>query len=372
MTLLCVWAFTVIYTIHIFCMRRDQYDLPLADMHAVLSSFCSAHTGDVSGEVPHVPPAMYGVGVWVDRANLLPTVHDTLRRIDTKLLAHLPRPQPLEEEKGGNAAPEVDFKYIYEFAHWQTKQRDAFVAAHTAATFSNRDEAASAIGKLALQQQLGISSLRHSFIPDLDKEVHMVGISFFTLPTSLFSYDAVGEGMWCYTFNIRQAACVIFETPGEVVPHDSAAVHVSAGIASVMAEVLHVEDFSSNTVLQWNRRRQLDGCRYAVRSLQNLQASMEGHPEMVIPKTVRSIFETMACTVSRGAYVEAARVADDLQYHPLLTPQVHIPWDYSVMSQVSILLPALTMCCLGLKFVWEEWSIDKRRGKDAAGKEKAE
>ncbi|KEG09153.1 putative GPI transamidase component Tta1 [Trypanosoma grayi] len=117
-----------------------------------------------------------------------------------------------------------------------------------------------------------------------------------------------------------------------------------------MAGWLGVDNFrDAVTLRRWAVARDVSGCHYALRALRQLQQSVSTHPDMPAPEDVSGTVQRLLSLIRAGKFSQLARAADDLQYHPLLLPQLYIPWDHALVVHTSILLPVFGMGIISVR-----------------------
>lgn len=380
--MICTFMLLVTYSVHKYTLVLDESSLPIAQLVEELQArYCSpevqrtfeenpprlTRSGRLMGEDEggRLPlPSNYGIGVWADNASLIPGARRIIAEIDRRLAA------PPEAPRSA-ASDERELRYMFPFYRLQSLLVEEFRRSHTT-PMTNEAEALKHVGELAEEQQLGMTSLRHVFTPDLKKETYMLGLSFFSLPASLLPFIPNPEERptWCHSFDVRQSFCVFLtRDDGSYYAPGGLEKEVEAAVSSVLAYDMRIDGFHPNDVERWHSIRHLKGCIYAVQSLRTLLDSIEGNPDMRIPFAIHNNFERLERIVKEGSMIMAARAADDLQFEPLLTPQLYMPLDHSVLSQLLILLPVISMFLLSFRFLLEEKRLDRKRGKLLAMRE---
>lgn len=409
--LICALIFAVTAAVHRHILVQDQSSLPIATLVASLEQRHCPPAAQAA--LLHSPPllrrqqqggergstataaggglvavaqaegerqplaAAYGVGVWFDFAAVLPAARAVLEEIDARLSAPAALGEPSSATDTAAAllphsTAEREERYLFPFFRHQHQLRDDFLAAHSSGNsrnnsaislrpFASEAAALASLRELAEEQQLGMAALRFSFAPELGAETHMVGLSLFHMPAELFPFiaDPIARPTLCRSFDTRQSFCVFLTGSG-------GAAEVRAAVSSVLAADLRIDSFRTDDVARWHSVRATRGCAFAVRSLRTLLASIAASPDMTIPFAVHAVFDRLQALVEGGRLVRAARAADDLQFEPLLTPQMYMPMDHSLLSQLLILLPVLSMALLGVRFVLEERKLQRRRAAKAA------
>ncbi|EPY33011.1 GPI transamidase component Tta1 [Strigomonas culicis] len=243
--------------------------------------------------------------------------------------------------------------------------------------FRTGKEAIAALGPLVVQQQLGLPTLQHALSPDPHTELDLLALSIFHLPRAFFADSFFADDsnrneaaphVWCATVQGRNAFCVV-TTSLTAANRAALGAEVRRAVLSVLAAALEVPNFHLDTLTAWQARRHRDACGYAVRSVAITQRALEEHPNIHIPGSVQGTYDRLYDLTVRAAdearrrgvqgrllppYVHAAKAADDLQLHPLMTPQLYVPWDHSIVSHTTVLLPVIVCVFLGARFMVDE------------------
>lgn len=372
-TIMYLSIFAVALVVHFATLQTERSELDLPSLVTTLEQHCPADSPDAQRVQPHLtanpPPAFFGVGMWVDSTSLLPAVHDVMDTIDARLTEGAIRAG--QSSLFTNASDHM----LYRFTRLQQQPDGTPFVSPEAAPFEEESSARAALVQMASQQQLGLPTLKHAFSPDVMREIRMLALSFFSIPTNRVPFvDVAQTPVQCATYEDGQAYCALFTRDDGTYVSSDVARDLHAAVASVLAHMLYLPSFQPEAVTRWHQDRSVLACLHAVRSVRRLEESMLTHPDMAIPDGVHSAYVALEQYVQHGNYVQAARGADDLSYHPLLTPQLYIPWDHSLVSQLTILLPIVSSTILAVRFLVYEKKVDRRRKRDAveAAKPKAE
>ncbi|KPA84854.1 putative mitochondrial GPI transamidase component Tta1, putative (TTA1) [Leptomonas pyrrhocoris] len=369
----------VVFLVHQTTLSHEKADLPMDRVLAELQSSCPVALRDgTEGAVAKLPPAFFGLGVWVDTPALLPGVHAALALMKERLAGD-----------GATAFPPPTHS-LHSFVRVESHARDTAVAelvadAHRDGTV-DADRANRKLELVSSQQQLGMLTMKHAFLPQIGQEIELHGLSLFSVPAEVLPE---GSRVRCYVAEALQAYCAFpvntqvrdekSDEDKEQEAHTAAAAtaasitaasyrthadsleaEIRAALLSVMARQMELRSFKPADVAAWKQRREEQGCVYTTASVKSTLRSITANANMVIPLSTRHMFADLEQHVHARAFVRAARAADDLQFHPSLTPQLYIPWDHSLVSQLVILLPIVSMTILSLRFV-----IDERRARRA-------
>lgn len=390
----------VVFLVHQTTLSRENAELPMDRVLAELESNCpSAYHHDAESAIAALPPAFFGLGVWVDTPALLPGVHAALAL--------------MRERLAGDAAAAFppSTHDLHYFVRVQSSTRDTAVAELMAAAqrdgTANADRVTSRLHFVASQQQLGMPTMKHAFLPQVGQEVELHGLSLFSIPATALPD---GSRVQCYVTDVHQAYCVFpvdlpeekeveekrqdgvegagaaattQRTPSRAATSassltaasykthaNSLEAEVRAALLSVMTKQMGLRSFKPVDVAAWKQQREQQGCAYTIASVRSTLRSIEANTNMVIPLNTRHMFADLERHVEAKAFVRAARAADDLQFHPSLTPQLYIPWDHSLVSQLVILLPMVSMTILTLRFTVDERRLRRKRMARAATEEK--
>lgn len=329
----CTAIMVMTLCVHYRALCEDRTDLSLENLMASMEAKCRS-LGDVfersaNATLLHPVPTHFGVAVWVAREPWSLPVHDALDRIE-------------------NALARVVFSRAGE-NRTRIIQRLVRVTTKTLDNTKNGDKAS--LAAAAAKQQLGLGVAKHAYAVDLRGELLMHGISFFRRPSS------VGQSrVECFVFAERQAYCTI----PDGVSAEWLSREVPAAIATLMSNWLSLDSFrDSNVVLRWVQEREAHSCHYALRALRQLERSVNAHPEMPAPEGVGEEIKRLVSLIESGMFAHFARAADDLQFHPLLLPQLHISWDQALVNHASILLPVVSLGMVGVRTIVAE--IKRRR-----------
>ncbi|KPI90090.1 GPI transamidase component Tta1 putative (TTA1) [Leptomonas seymouri] len=406
-TVLALLISLMVFLVHKTTLSRENADLPMDRVLSELESNCHAALRDeMDGAVAKLPPAFFGLGLWVDAPALLPGVHAALTFMKERLA-------------GDNASSFPPPTHsLHSFVRVQSHARDAAVAKLVADAHRggkpNADSVNRKLELVASQQQLGMPTMKHAFLPEIGQEVELHGLSLFSVPAETLPE---GSSVQCYRADVRETYCVFPFDAG--VPEEekalredqdvdgvgaskgkaeratterqkkrvptrasSAAASITAAsyrthagsleaevravLLSVMTRQMELRSFKPADVAAWKKRREQQGCAYTIASVKSTLRSIEANTNMVIPLNTRHMFAELERHVREKTFVRAARAADDLQFHPSLTPQLYIPWDHSIVSQVVILLPMVSITILALRFVMEERRFRRSRAERAA------
>lgn len=233
------------------------------------------------------------------------------------------------------------------------------------------------ISGVASLQQLGLPTLQHAFAPDIGQDTRMFGISIFSVPAAFLG--SRGDRVHCSIFNVGQAYCIVPLLSQSREEGDKAYrlratsldAEVRAALLSVMTKLLHLSSFRADDIAAWKRNREAVSCRYTIASMEASLRTIETNTNMAVPWSMSDLFATIERHVDAKKFILAARAADDLQFHPLLTPQLYMPWDHSVVSQLIILLPIISIWLLFGRF-WIDEMKSKKKVAAAAAKAKKE
>ncbi|KAF5222973.1 hypothetical protein ECC02_004061 [Trypanosoma cruzi] len=338
----CVGALLVTLGVHYKALCEDRTDLSLPELRASMEAKCRL-LGDVF-ERPvmepflHPVPSQFGVAVWVERESWASPVHEALDRIEEAIGRG-----SYKADAAGSGARRL-----------RLIQRIVRVA--TSRPHSGMQDDSLSLVSVATAQQLGLGLTQHVCTVDLRGEVIMHGISFFRRASS----SAGDSRVQCFSFDERQAYCTI--------PEDVSSTWLSrevpAAVATLMSRWLQLDSFrDASTVRRWALEREAQSCKYALRALQQLELSVNAHPEMPAPLDVAETIGRLQSLIDAGELIQFARAADDLQFHPLLLPQLYIPWDQALVIHFSILLPVMMAGILGVRI-----TVAARRRRRAAAK----
>ncbi|CCW67727.1 unnamed protein product [Phytomonas sp. Hart1] len=297
-------------------------------------------------------------------------VDRTLRRIEACLAE---RPQADKKLKETTARKRL----IYHFSQSASRERPLLARSNSSEVgiYPNRSEAIRVFSERAMSQQMGLRNFKHVFNPEPEKEMQMIGLSLFSVPAYHFGFieDPRRDSIWCHSFDPWQSFCVVLANPLEIgeggekeVPRDefddegSMETHIMAGVASVMAAGLSIISFHPHEVQAWHQQRHRAGCLYAMRSLRALRDSLRERLNMRTHHTLRSVFAKVRQLVKRGELVQAARAADDLQFHPLHAPDVFLPVDYELTCHFIVLLPFIFMVFVSASFELKKYRLKRK------------
>lgn len=398
------FIFAVVVGVHWTTVSRENAELPLERVIAALQGSCMVPADVAAAALTSaaLPPAFFGLAVWVDAAALLPGVHSTLALLQERL----PGEAAAAASMTATAVP-LPSHALFSFVRQQSAMRDEAVdglvrEAASSAHHTSPAHVRRTLEHLASQQQLGLPALKHAFLPEVGQEAELHAVSLFSVPASVLPQEAASR-VQCFVADARQAYCVLpVEEPSAnntaveeeaVDAHGLAAAaaaaepryaaasltpssyrlraasleaEVRAALLSVMAKQLGLPSFKAADLSAWRRAREQRGCLYAIASLRSTQRSIAAHTNMVVPHSTEHMLAALEHHIHTGSFLRAARAADDLQFHPSLTPQLYIPWDHSVVSQLVVLLPMLSCTLLAIRFVVEERRADRARAKAAA------
>jgi hypothetical protein len=395
-----------VFLVHQTTLSRENAKLPMDRVLTELEANCAAvlHGGEGSS-VAKLPPAFFGLGVWVDTTVLLPGVHAALDFMKERLAGDAGAAATVT----GRFSPPTHS--LHSFVRVQSATRDTAVAELLAD--AHRDGRANAnrvtrrLELVASQQQLGMPTMKHAFLPQVGQEVELHGLSLFSVPAAVLPE---GEKVQCYVTDVQQAYCVFpidahveaaaadpvtqqsdasaEDSHHALKPKNGTSSHASApastvteasyrtyaklleeevraAMLSVMTRQLGLRSFKPADVAAWRQKREQQGCAYTMASVGSTLRSIEANTNMVIPLSTRHMFADLEQHVQARAFVRAARAADDLQFHPSLTPQLYIPWDHALVSQLVILLPMASMTILTLRFVVDERRLRRAKASGA-------
>ncbi|CCW60389.1 unnamed protein product [Phytomonas sp. EM1] len=374
------FMFIVLAGVYYTVLSSGYIELPINDLLASLSDYCRTERVEEDGlglhpgeNVTTLPPATFGVGVWVDESSMLPMVHNILKRIDKRMVEASPSHGELSETMKQK-------RYIYSFVHLQanTREKNMLVDFKTSdsGVFQTRSDAIKVLSKHARSQQMGLPTFKHVFNPDLSKEMQMIALSIFSLPSKLFGFvqDPQANPIWCHSLDVFQSFCVVLVDTQDQSRVDSNSVsddmqrhvglmekHITAGIASVLAASLSIDSFRPNDIKVWHQLRNQAGCFHAMRSLRALRDSIRDRVDMYSHIKLRGLFTRLQQLVERREFVLAARAADDLQFHPLHAPDQFYPLDYVLTCHIVILLPLFLMTFINARFVADTYHRKRRK-----------
>ncbi|CAJ1034195.1 hypothetical protein Q4I32_006732 [Leishmania shawi] len=383
------FIFLVVMSVHWTTMSREHVELPMDRVVAELQASCSDPADTPSLTPSMLPPAFYGLAVWVDSPALLPGVHAALALMKERLAGSL-----------GSAAAAVPLPThtLYSSVRLQSRMRDDVVTALVQEAQSGRLPGAERVARelehLASQQQLGLPMLKHAFLPEVGQEVELFGLSLFSVPVSVLPGDAASK-VQCFISGVRQAYCVLpVEVPdasdvdrggagaaafskthvlaASLTPSSyrlraaSLEAEVRAALLSVTTQQIDLASFNPADVAAWKRAREHQGCLYTIASVTSTLRSIAANPNMAVPRSTERMFADLERLVQSRSFLRAARAADDLQFHPSLTPQLYIPWDHAVVFQLIVLLPIVSCALLTARFLVEERRQNRARAKAAA------
>ncbi|KAG5470662.1 hypothetical protein LSCM1_01908 [Leishmania martiniquensis] len=380
---LSAFIFFVVMIVHWTTLSREHVDLPMNRVLADLQARCptSASTAASTSAIP--PPAFYGLGVWVDSPALLPGVHAALALVKERLAG---------SPTTSVATVPLPTHTLHSFVRLQSRMRDAVVAEFVDQAWNDRlpsaQQAMRRLDHLARQQQLGLPALQHAFAPEIGQDVALLGVSLFRVPASALPAD-VASGVQCFLVDVRQGYCALPVEDADSGGADDAGsktmpllaasrtpmlyqlratsleAEVRAALLSVIARQLGLASFKPADVAAWKLSRERLGCLYTIASLTSTMRSVAANKNMAIPHSTERMFADLERHVQSGSFVRAARAADDLQFHPSLTPQLHIPWEHAVISQLIVLLPILSSTLIAIRFLVEELLQNRARAKVA-------
>ncbi|RNF25863.1 GPI transamidase component Tta1 [Trypanosoma conorhini] len=341
-TVACFGAVLVTLCLHYKALCEDRTELSLPELITSMETRCRS-LGDVferpvTEPLLHPVPSQFGVAVWVEREPWSLPVHDALDRIEAAI-----------HRGSSNAAAAVSGpRLIQRIVRVTTKRlRDG-----------GRRNGTAALGTAAAAQQLGLGVAQHVSIADLRGEVVMYGISFFCRASSAASNSHVE----CRFFDAGRAYCTIPENATSA----WLSREVPAAVATLMSRWLKLDSFRDvAAVRRWAKEREAHSCTYALRALRQLERSVATHPDMPAPLDVAETVRRLRALIHAGEFIHFARAADDLQFHPLLLPQLYIPWDQALVIHSSILLPMVVVAVLGVRLT----VAARRRRRDAAKKQ---
>ncbi|GET91599.1 GPI transamidase component Tta1, putative [Leishmania tarentolae] len=367
--------------VHWTTLSREHVDLPMDRVLADLQASCSTPEDAPVLASVKLPPAFYGLGVWVDSPALLPSVHAALTLMKERLT------------DGQSTAAEtvpLPTHSLYTFVRLQAEARDKVVAALKEAqsgNLSSEDSVRHTLEQLANQQQLGLPTLKHAFLPEVGQEVELLALSLFSVPASVLPGDAASK-VQCFILDVRQAYCMLpVEEPDASDPASSTKTHYSAAaltplsyrlqaasleaevraaLLSVVTQQIGLASFKPADVEAWKRSREHQGCLYTIASVTSTLRSIASNTNMAVPQSTKRILAVLEHHVKSRSFVRAARAADDLQFYPLLTPQLYIPWDHSVVLQMIVLLPLVSNALVAVRFCIEERYLNRVRARAAA------
>ncbi|CBZ29651.1 putative GPI transamidase component Tta1 [Leishmania mexicana MHOM/GT/2001/U1103] len=379
---LSAFIFLVVIGVHWTTVSREHVELPMDRVLADLRASCSTLEDTPALTSASLPPAFYGLGVWVDSPALLPSVHAALALMKERLADVL---------NTAAAAVPLPTHTLYTFVRLQSQVRDEVVAALVTEAQSGRSLSAKRVMRrlehLTNEQQLGLPTLKHAFLPEVGQEVELLGLSLFSVPASALPGDAASK-VQCFVADVRQAYCVlpVEEPDASNVAASSRArysaasltplsyrlraasleAEVRAALLSVVTQQTGLASFKPADVAAWKQSREHQGCLYTITSATSTMRSIAANTNMAVPQSTERMFAVLERHVRSGSFLRAARAADDLQFHPSLTPQLYIPWDHSLISQLIVLLPMVSCTLLAARSLVEERWHSRARAKAAA------
>ncbi|KAG8344533.1 hypothetical protein ERJ75_001645600 [Trypanosoma vivax] len=327
LAVVCIAIGLVVVGVHYKTISVHRTDISLPQLIESIETKCrslgNAYT-ESSKPPLHPVPTQFGMAVWVEHEQWLPHVHDTLDQIERAVAVGLTRKS----------------RFIQRIVRLETSRRE-----------KTESEGHGSLAAAAEQQQLGLNVAKHVYALDLREELLMHAISFMRVP------KADASSIQCSLFEDRQAFCTIPDSAtAEFVRRE-----IPAAIATLIARWLQLDNFrDASVVRQWVTKRHAGGCQYALRSLQQLQVSMNAHSGMPVPESVHSTVDRLRSLVERGNFDQLARAADDLQFHQDLLPQIYIPWDQALVNHLSILMPVHGIVMLGLRLANAHWKRRRR------------
>ncbi|KAH9578676.1 hypothetical protein LSM04_002077 [Trypanosoma melophagium] len=367
--LLCFALFLITLGVHYRALCNDRTDLSLPELMESMESQCRSLGTAFEQEVPetlllHPVETQFGISVWVENETWALPVHDALDRIEKTVedgLAAAGAGNNNNNNKNNNNNMNHGVKFIQRIVRVASFPHNSHKAGHVDDSKSknhnrnsmsshpsrnsnsnNRVEDEDALAVAAATQQLGLGVAKHAYALDLREELKMHGVSFFLSQLETTDLATVR----CFAFEDRQSYCLV--------PANTTIAwrqrEITAAIATLMSHWMNLRSFRDlNIVQQWITGRQVRGCQYGLRALRQLQLSVNEHPEMPAPYGVRGTVRRLQRLIDARMFAQFARAADDLQFHPLLLPQLYIPWDQALVNHVSILLPVLGMGILGVR-----------------------
>lgn len=351
--------------VYYYSQMEDGVRLPLSTALGLLESHCPARELEKYAEAldsPSPPPSVYGLTVWLDDERLVPAVRATAATINRRLVRARQEVRAELQGRGTAGSGHGDAAAAAELVlHiWLQKKTTEKLVANAA---TNSTITTDTLNAAADVQQLGLPTFRHVFKPDSSKEFWLEAVSFFSLPASLLPVDqAQVPPVYCSRMRATQTYCVL-PTTAATDPSSGGSAYVAANVsrqveaalASVLAAGIGARSFTHDDLVAWERQRQLLGCHYAARSLRILDDIFTEHPHVVAPTGSASLYHQMVQLISMERdYVRAARAADDIQFHPLLTPQLFLPTDQSFVSHVVLLMPMLLTAVLGIRVMRDD------------------
>ncbi|CAJ1991804.1 GPI transamidase component Tta1 [Leishmania donovani] len=379
---LSAFIFLVVIGVHWTTVSHEHVELPMDRVLVDLQARCSTLEGTPALTSASLPPAFYGLGVWVDSPALLPSVHAALALMKERLADGL---------STAAAAVPLPTHTLYTFVRLQSQVRDEVIAALFKEAQSGRFPSAKRVLRklehLANQQQLGLPTLKHAFLPEVGQEAELFGLSLFSVPASALPGDAAGK-VQCFVADVRQAYCMLpVEVPdasdvassgrtsfsaASLTPLSyrlraaSLEAEVRAALLSVVTQQIGLASFKPADVAAWKRSREHQGCLHTIASVTSTLRSIAANTNMAVPQSTERMFAVLERHVQSGSFLRAARAADDLQFHPSLTPQLYIPWDHSLVSQLIVLLPMVSCTLLAARSLVEERWHNHARAKATA------
>ncbi|KAG5470248.1 hypothetical protein LSCM4_02942 [Leishmania orientalis] len=383
------FIFLVVVLVHWTTLSREHVELPLSRVVADLRARCTAPADIPALTSALLPAAFYGLGVWVDSPALLPGVHAALA-LAKERLAGSPRTAV--------ATVPLPVHTLYSFVRLQSRMRDNVVTELVnqvrSGNLPSTRQVMRELDHLASQQQLGLPSLKHAFFPEIGQEVELLGLSLFSVPASVLPEGAASK-VQCFLVDVRQGYCVLpveesdasdadsgsADAEASIKAHFSASsltpvsyrlraasleAEVLAALLSVIAQQIGLVSFKPADVAAWKRSREQLGCLYTIASLSSTMRSVAANTNMAIPHGMERMFADLERHVQSRSFLRAARAADDLQFHPSLTPQLHIPWEHAAVTHLIVLLPILSSMLLTARFLVEERRRNRARARAAA------
>ncbi|RNF05085.1 GPI transamidase component Tta1 [Trypanosoma rangeli] len=341
----CIAILLVALGLHYKALCEDRTELLLPELINSMETQCCS-LGDVferpaTEPLLHPVPSQFGVAVWVEREPWSLPVHDALDRIEEAISRGL---DATTAAASGPRGPRLI-------------QRMVRVATKRLGNGSGQGDSASLVLD-ATTQQLGLGVAKHVCTADLRGEVVMYGISFFRRATSAAGTSHVE----CLSFDEGRAYCTIPENASST----WLSREVPAAVATLMSRWLKLSSFRDTAEVQrWTLKRKVHSCIYALRALRQLERSVATHPDMPAPLDVAETVHRLQALIEAGDFIQFARAADDLQFHPLLLPQLYIPLDQALVIHFSILLPVAVMTILGVRLT----IAARKRRRNAAKKQ---
>ncbi|KAG5496319.1 hypothetical protein JKF63_02621 [Porcisia hertigi] len=383
------FIFLVFISVHWMTLSLGRSKLPLDGVLTALEANCSAQAGSPTLTSARLLPEYYGLGVWVDSPALLPGVHAALTLMKERLT---------DSRDTAAATAPLPRNVFSSFVRLESRMRDQRVAGLAQEARNNaspiQKRAADELKHLANQQQLGLPTLKHVFLPEVGQDVELLGLSLFSVPVFALPQDAASR-VQCFLAGVKHAYCVFpveepdasgvnsegADTVGATATNFTAAprtplsyrlqaasleAEVRAALLSVVAQQIELASFKPADVAVWRQSRERMACLYTIASVKSTMRILAANTLMSIPHSTKKMLDDLERHVHSLSFLRAARAADSLLFHPSLSPQLYIPWDHALLSQLLVLLPALICMLLAVRFTLDDRQSDRVRAKAIA------